>query len=300
LALADPPERSYPAAYEARLAVYRGGHDLPQVSVLAAEDCLSLIDTLCKKTLHASQERGGVIPLLALREIVENLLHASFRDVVVSVLPDGSVLVSDHGPGIPDKARALRPGFTTASTLVRRYIRGVGSGLTVAEEALTAIGGALRLEDNLAGGTVVSLLVPAHREDPALAAAPATAAQEVAAVAEEPAPPASRPEGTPSHRGEYTKSHQRPKSKAGAPAPRAASAGSDPPLTQRQERLFHLFSGLSEVGPSTAATGASLSLASAYRELVALERLGLLEPLPGGKRRLSSRGEDLLATLTKR
>jgi hypothetical protein len=320
-ALGESAERAYPSAFEARLAVYHSDQALPQISVLAAEDCLSLIDTLCRKTQHASQERGGVVPLLALREIVENLLHASFQDVVVSVLPDGSVLVSDHGPGISDKERAMRPGFTTASTLLRRYIRGVGSGLTVAEEALQAIGGALRLEDNLAGGTVVSLLVPPRHqaafdslpespqgatEAAAAALDEAPAPQSPAAVAPAPAAPAAaalappRPEGTRSHKGEYTKSQQRQKAKAPAAVARSRAGGSGSPLTARQERLFRLFSELPEVGPSAAATGAELSLASAYRELVALERFGLLEPLPGGKRRLSSRGGELLATLTKR
>lgn len=300
---------SEPVTYEARLAIYRGSDSLPQVMVLAADDCLSLIDSLCKRTVHAAQERGGVIPLLALREIVENLLHASFRDVVVSVLADGSVLVSDHGPGIPDKTRAMRPGFTTATASMRRYIRGVGSGLIVAQEAIVAIGGTLLIEDNLGGGTVVSLLAPPHHalveeevaaaegESPAFLASPVPRAAADPAALGTVSPP---PEGTATRKGEYTKGQPRQKPRArSTPAPARSGAG-DPPLTPRQERLFRLFADLPEVGPSTAATEAGLSLASAYRELVALEHLGLLEPLPGGKRRLSPRGEDLLAALTKR
>lgn len=315
--------------YEARLALYRQAEDVPQVVALAADDCLSLIDSLCKRTLLASQERGGVIPLLALREIIENLLHAGFRDVVVSVLGDGSVLVSDHGPGIPDKPRALRPGFTTASPALRRYIRGVGSGLTVAQESLAAIGGALRLEDNLGGGTVVSLLVPQHHAAvPEMAAsqaaetveapgsAPATGAaqpeeshsdQPADRSAGEPKPPGApstvsqQPGGTASSKGEYTKRPPRPTAKSrSAPAQARAEAASQSLLSPRQERLLRLFAEMAEVGPSTASTGAGLSLASAYRELVALERLGLLEPQSGGKRRLSPRGEEVLGTLSRR
>lgn len=310
-AFGDPPSGS---PYEARLAIYREGDTLPQVVALSADDCLSLIDALCKRTLGASQERGGVIPLLALREIVENLLHASFRDVVVSVLADGSVLVSDHGPGIPDKSRAMRPGFTTASPGLRRYIRGVGSGLNVAEESLRAIGGSLRVEDNLGGGTVVSLLIPARtrandlppsaswdRPAPASPAGePMPEASGDSVVLGVSSPPQAKPEGTASHKGEYTKgqTRQRPRVKGGPSAGDAARPGS--PLSPRQEGLLRLFAEVSEVGPSTAASGAGLSLASAYRELVALERQGLLEPLPGGKRRLSARGEEVLAALRKR
>ncbi|MGE5553847.1 MAG: ATP-binding protein [Betaproteobacteria bacterium] len=276
-------ERLPAGPYEARLAFYQAADALPQVTVLTADDCLSLIDTLCKKALHASQERGGVIPLLALREIIENLLHASFRDVVVTVLSDGSVVVSDHGPGIPDKASALRPGFTTASQALRRYIRGVGSGLPVAQESLRAIGGSLRIEENLGGGTVVSLLVPQHEPLPGV-------------------PPVSQ-EGTASPKDEYTQRPRRQKHRVknspGDPAAIPAGEGGRV-LTPRQERLLRLFTVLAEVGPSTAAAEAGLSLASAHRELVALERAGLLDALPGGKRRLSSRGADVLAAISKR
>ncbi|MGE5509426.1 MAG: ATP-binding protein [Chitinophagales bacterium] len=305
---------------EARLALYLTAEELPQVMVLTADDPLSLMDLLCKKTLQASHERGGVIPLLALREIVENLLHASFRDVVVSVLVDGSVVVSDHGPGIPDKEQALRPGFTTASASFRRYIRGVGSGLCVAQESLRAIGGQLAIEDNLSGGTVVTLMVPRrhHTPAPAAPAIPApgcTADQEVAAASfapvEQPPEPLATPdvapptaEGNPSQRSEYKsargKKGTRPTVRAHGRTGPGQGASSASSLTTRQARLFQLFAKLSEVGPSVAASEAGLSLASAYRELVALEQLGLLEPAPGGKRRLTAQGMALLEATAKR
>jgi hypothetical protein len=274
------------------LALYGAADGVPQVVALAAEDCLSLIDRLCRRVYQASQDRGGVLPLLALREIIENLLHASFRDVVVSVLPDGSVVVSDRGPGIPDKTSALRPGFTTASPDLRRYIRGVGSGLAVARESLEVIGGSLRLEDNLGGGTVVSLLVPRLAS--------------TAAPSPSPGPPASlspTPEGTPSRQGEYSRRQRRPAPGLGTRPGRAVSGAvrdSEPSLTLRQEQLLRFVAARAEAGPSAVAVETGLSVASAYRELVALERAGLLQTSPGGKRRLSPRGEQLLAALTDR
>lgn len=305
---------------EARLALYRTAQVLPQVLVLTADDPLSLMDLLCKKALLASQERGGVIPLLALREIIENLLHAGFQDVVVTVLPDGSVVISDHGPGIADKEQAVRPGFTTASSAFRRYIRGVGSGLCIAQESLKAIGGQLKLEDNLSGGTVVTLAIPQRHHTPA-ASSPTPEPDPVAAVAEvaatsqsaaedqldspspaEAVPP--QPEGNPSQKSEYKPARGKGGSRPGARARDASGTGpgasSSPSLTARQEKLFQLFAELSEVGPSVAAAEAGLSLASAYRELVALERLGLLEPAPGGKRRLTGLGQDYLEAQSKR
>ena len=76
------------------------------------------------------------------RELIENLVHASFAGVVITILDGGNTLrVSDQGPGIPDKEAALRPGFTSADADAKRYIRGVGSGFSVVSETLAGLGG---------------------------------------------------------------------------------------------------------------------------------------------------------------
>jgi len=88
-----------------------------------------------------------------------------FQDVVVTVLDGGQVLkISDHGPGIQDKERAVQPGFTTANSDQRRFIRGVGSGLPIALESLAFLQGVLTIEDNLGGGTVLTINLPRHAE----------------------------------------------------------------------------------------------------------------------------------------
>lgn len=141
----------------ARLAIYGGPAEPPQVEEIAGPDAVGLIDALC----DAIGERSP-LPAPAVREVVENLVHASFRDAVVSVLDAGhTVRVSDHGPGIADPARALLPGFTTAGPEARAIVRGVGGGLPLAHEMMAAAGGRLDLEDNLGGGAAVTLAVPA-------------------------------------------------------------------------------------------------------------------------------------------
>lgn len=101
------------------------------------------------------------LPVLALREIVENLVHARFAGATVTVLDSGrEVRVSDCGPGIADLDMALSAGFSTADDDARQVIRGVGSGLPLAASLLQAANGELQMQPNLRGGLVVSLRAP--------------------------------------------------------------------------------------------------------------------------------------------
>jgi anti-sigma regulatory factor (Ser/Thr protein kinase) len=132
-----------------------------------------LIELLTARSHRLAQEQGGVIPIGVFRELIENLVHASFKGVVITILDRGNtVRVSDQGPGIPDKDAALRPGFTSADADAKQYIRGVGSGFSVVRETLAGLGGTLHIEDNLGKGTVVTARVPPPVESP-LAPAPA-------------------------------------------------------------------------------------------------------------------------------
>jgi hypothetical protein len=114
-----------------------------------------------------AQDQGGRLPLEVFRELVGNLVHASFADVIVTILDGGNtVRISDRGPGIPDKTAAVRPGFTSADADARRIIRGVGSGFSLISETLAKLGGTLEIEDNLGRGTVVTARVPPEGNNP--------------------------------------------------------------------------------------------------------------------------------------
>jgi hypothetical protein len=150
---------------EVRLAIYDSALAAPQVESVRADDFHVLVGELAARTYTISRERGGRIPFVVIREIMENLIHAFFRNATITVLDDGNTIrISDGGPGIRDKTRALQPGFSTATREMRRFIKGVGSGLPVAHEQLQLLGGSLVLEDNLDRGTVVTLRVA--RETP--------------------------------------------------------------------------------------------------------------------------------------
>jgi hypothetical protein len=134
-----------------------------------------LVEVLTTRSYSLAREQGGIIPIGVFRELIENLVHASFAGVVITILDGGNtVRISDQGPGIPDKGAALRPGFTSAGAEAKEFIRGVGSGFSVVRETLAGLGGALEIEDNLGRGTVVTARVTPVPET-SLASAPAPA-----------------------------------------------------------------------------------------------------------------------------
>lgn len=145
-----------------RIAIYDTLTSPPRVVVVEEEDVPALIASLAEKTYHYCREQGGQVPYSVLQELIENLLHACFRDVVITILDNGQTIrISDHGPGVDDKERAFLPGFTTATAEQRLVIRGVGSGLPLARESLQFLRGILTVEDNLGGGAVFTIKMPA-------------------------------------------------------------------------------------------------------------------------------------------
>ena len=68
-----------------------------------------------------------------------------------------TVAMADTGPGMPPdvKEKAFEPFFTTKS-------RGTGLGLPIAKRVVEAHGGRLTIDTPAAGGTVITLSLPAH------------------------------------------------------------------------------------------------------------------------------------------
>jgi anti-sigma regulatory factor (Ser/Thr protein kinase) len=147
----------------ARIAVYDSLAAAPRVEEINAADLSEAIEKVASRTYNIAHERGGGVPYTIIREVAENLIHAGFSEVVVTILDDGNtVRFADQGPGIPDKERAFLPGFSTATAEMKRHIRGVGSGLPIVKECLGFAGGTVDVDDNLGRGTVVTLRVAAR------------------------------------------------------------------------------------------------------------------------------------------
>ena len=249
-----PPAAAVPAAAlpgapvgaEApRIAIYDTLTAPPRVVAVEAEDLPALIASLAEKTYHHCREQGGEVPYTVIQELMENLLHAYFRDVVVTIIDGGrTIRISDHGPGVEDKDRAFRPGFTTATALQRSIIRGVGSGLPLARESLQLLRGLLTVEDNLGGGAVFTIKMPAAQ-----------------------APPPSE------------------------------SAAPGIKLSNRQTKVLVLLMELGAAGPTAIARELDISSATAFRELVVLQDMGLIHSLGDGKRALREEGLALLESI---
>ena len=170
----DSGGRPVPAVPEApsgaaapRIAIYDTLTAPPRVVTVEAADVPALIASMVEKTYEYCRQQGGQVPYTVINELVENLLHACFRDVVITILDDGhTIRISDHGPGVEDKERAFLPGFTTATAEQRLIIRGVGSGLPLARDSLQLLRGVLTVEDNLGGGAVFTIKMPGAEPSP--------------------------------------------------------------------------------------------------------------------------------------
>jgi hypothetical protein len=242
----DPAQQREPA----RIAVYSERHAPPQVFTVPVpppeQDGFSiLIDELTSRTHALARGQGGRLPADLIHELVANLIHASFTEVVITILDGGNTLrVSDRGPGIPDKQAAVRAGFTSADSTAKRHIRGVGSGLAIVQAALRDIDGVLEIEDNLGKGTVVTVRVTPQPES------------------------VLAPTGLPSYN-----------------------------LAERQLKALLLTVELAPVGPTRIARELGVSTSTAYRDLIALEEVGLVVSQATGHRSVTEAGLAHLNTL---
>jgi hypothetical protein len=245
------------ASIGVRIAVYlRGGE--PEVTESAAANPRSATAKFTRLVLEKVREVGGRVPEESVREVIENLVHAGYRGVVISVLEDGNVVrVSDKGPGVEHKERAMEFGFSGATPEALGEIRGVGAGLGIARAAAEKMGGTVVLEDNIGGGTVVTISVPSAEE----------ASEERDQGAK--APPQRRyPDGVPRMN-----------------------------ISERQQKVLITVLECGEVGPSTVADQLEISVSTAYRDLSVLEEHGLLIADESGKRFVSPLGRDLVEAI---
>ena len=158
----------------ARIAVYDDAAAAPRVVVVEPKDVRSYLEEITGTVNKLSHEQGGQIPFMVIREIVENFIHAYFQSPTITILDGGNTIrFSDQGPGIQEKDLALEYGTSSATEEMRQYIRGVGSGLPYAQQYMEDKGGSLVIEDNIAGGTVVTISIRPSNEAMDISRAPA-------------------------------------------------------------------------------------------------------------------------------
>lgn len=252
----ERPERD--ADLSIRVAVYPNTGE-PEVTEISAASPRSASNKFSGLVMEKVKAAGGRVPEEALRELVENLIHAGFRGVVISVLEGGNVVrISDKGPGIENKTRAFEFGFSGATPEALREIRGVGAGLGLARAAAGKVGGTVTLEDNIGGGTVATVSVGETSQ----------ATDSGKLTIPPPAPQRKYPDGVPKMN-----------------------------ISERQQKVLITVLECGEIGPSTVADRLEISVSTAYRDLSVLEEHGLVTSAESGKRVITPLGRDLVEAI---
>lgn len=250
------------AAIGVKVAVYPE-NDGPEVSEVSASGPSAAGTKLTRFVMRQVEAAGGKVPEAAVKEIVENLIHAEYRGVVISVFDGGNaVRVSDRGPGISQKDQAFEFGFSGASPEAAEIIRGVGAGLGIARAAARKAGGTVTVEDNIGGGTVATIAVGtvgiSGGDQRGTAPTPV----------EDSPPPRRYPDAVPRMN-----------------------------ISERQQRVLITVLECGEVGPSTVAERLEISVSTAYRDLSVIEEHGLVAGTDSGKRSITPLGRDLVEAI---
>jgi DNA-binding transcriptional ArsR family regulator len=252
------PRETDQADVGVRIAVYPEG-GTPEITEVSASNPGSATRKFTRFVNEKVREAGGRVPEESIREVVENLIHAGYRGVVISILDGGNVVrVSDKGPGVENKSRAMEFGFSGAAPGALDEIRGVGAGLGIALAAAEKVGGTLTIEDNIGGGTVATISVAGEE----------TVTEEKEAAAAPPPPQRRYPDGVPRMN-----------------------------ISERQQKALITVLECGEVGPSTVADKLEISVSTAYRDLSVLEEHGLVMADESGKRLISPLGRDLVEAI---
>lgn len=155
----DPPVYAY-INTRARIAVYDDLLSAPRIVDINPAPVLDFIENIASTTYELAQKQGSILPYSVIREIAENFIHAQFKECTVSVLNHGNTIrFSDQGPGIEKKRLVQQPGITSATTEMKRFIRGVGSGFPIVREYLEYRNGILSIDDNAKEGSVITLSI---------------------------------------------------------------------------------------------------------------------------------------------
>lgn len=239
----------------------------PEITEVSAGSPGSATAKLTRLIDRKVSESESGVPERAIRETIENLIHADYKGVVISVLDNGkTVRISDKGPGIASKSQAMEFGFSGAAEEALPQIRGVGAGLGIARAEMGKAGGGISIEDNIGGGAVVTISVAAEA---------GTEETKDPATSEEKARETHKPS---------------PKRKYPDEVPRIN-------ISERQQNVLVTVLECGEVGPSTIAEKLEISVSTAYRDLSVLEDHGLVAGDDSGKRVISPLGKDYVEAI---
>ena len=166
----------------ARIALYDDMLSSPRIIDVKPAETGEFIGKLSAEIYNQAQQLGGSIPYTIISQVAENFIHASFKEMVISIFDSGNTIrFTDQGPGIADKLKAQQPGYSSATREMKAYINGVGSGLPIVREYLDTKHGTIHIEDNMNSGAVVtiSLVDKESAEGPAGETPPISSATQI-------------------------------------------------------------------------------------------------------------------------
>jgi anti-sigma regulatory factor (Ser/Thr protein kinase) len=289
-------ENFYSLPIFVRIAVYDNFTSIPRIIDLKHDSINDFIDITTEKIYRISHDQGGKIPYTIIKEIVENLIHAQFSEVIITIINNGNqIMISDQGPGISDIDKAMLPGFTSATREMKNFIRGVGSGLPIVKETISFSGGTIDIKNNMNKGTVVILKINnfepskdgiSNDSDGSNNTNNNLSEKETAANPEKKVYSAKNlnvPEDLQDPSFEFDRGDDSLKK----PMPEEYDSLK---LSLRQIKILYLTLELEESGPSIISKELGFSLSTSFRELSYLEKEGLLKTFSSGKKRLSKKG----------
>lgn len=254
-------------ANPARVAFYDDMKSAPRITEVAPNETAQYIESLTNVIYEQAKLAGGSISYTVIREVTENFIHAYFREVIVSILDSGNTIrFADQGPGIAEAKKAQLPGFTSAIEPMKRFIRGVGSGLPIVKDYLDSSEGTITIEDNIANGAVVTI-------------SKMVASKQVASVSENP------PSRTIADRSRYQDYEQAQVNMALAP------------LSARERTMLVILYREGPLGVTALAQLSDAPASSTHVILKKLEEAGLIETIAGKKRALTPLGHSSAETL---
>lgn len=151
----------------ARIALYDDMLSAPRITEIPPAPTIEFIENLASTVYNQARNAGGTVPYTVIREVTENFIHAHFKEIIVSILDGGNTIrFADQGPGIEQKDKAQLPGYSSATEPMKRYIRGVGSGLPIVKEYMEVSHGTISIEDNIKAGSVITISMKPKEEAP--------------------------------------------------------------------------------------------------------------------------------------
>lgn len=87
---------------------------------------------------------------------INMVIHANGGEITVSISPtDITMILADTGPGIPDVAKAMQAGYSTAPDDIRSLGFGAGMGLPNMEKYTDE----MKIDTELGVGTTVTMVI---------------------------------------------------------------------------------------------------------------------------------------------